>query len=196
MNEYKEQLSALIDGALSDDEVRRLQPSVEAAKFSTASRYQMIAESMRGTDDDASMTMIDISDQVRVAILQEAALDVKTSSVAASSTNAGWPVFSWLRSAGGIAVAASVAAVLVLVVTTTGVQSPTSGPVVASEDANQAGQVVATLPAMSQRVVIPVNDDVRPNLNSYINAHSEFAAQDTAQGRMPYARAVTYETRN
>jgi negative regulator of sigma E activity len=196
MNEYKEQLSALIDGALSDDEVRRLQPSVEAAEFSTASRYQLIAESMRGTDDDASMTMIDISDQVRVAILQEAALDVNTSSVA-SPASSGWPVFSWLRSAGGIAVAASVAAVLVLVVTTTGVQSPTSGPVVASEDAaNQAGQVVATLPAMSQRVVIPVNDDVRPNLNSYINAHSEFAAQDTAQGRMPYARAVTYETRN
>jgi negative regulator of sigma E activity len=195
MNEYKEQLSALIDGALSDDEVRRLQPSVEAAEFSTASRYQLIAESMRGTDDDASMTMIDISDQVRVAILQEAALNANTSSVA-SSASSGWPVFSWLRSAGGIAVAASVAAVLVLVVTTTGVQSPTSGPVVASEDANQAGQVVATLPAMSQRVVIPVNDDVRPNLNSYINAHSEFAAQDTAQGRMPYARAVTYETRN
>ena len=192
MNEYKEQLSALIDGALSDDEVRRLQPSVEAAKFSTASRYQMIAESMRGTDTDASM--IDISDQVRVAILQEAALDVKTSSVASSASTA-WPAFSWLRSAGGIAVAASVAVVLVLVVTITGVQSPTSGPVVASEDANQSGQVLATLPAMSQRVVVPVND-VRPNLNSYLNAHSEFAAQDTAQGRMPYARAVTYETRN
>ncbi len=195
MNEYNEQLSALIDGALSDDEARRLQPSVEAATFSTASRYQLIAEAMRGTDADASMTMIDISNQVRVAILQEAALNEQISSVA-SSAGTGWPVFSWLRSAGGIAVAASVAAVLVLVVTTTGVQSPSSGPVVASEDANQPGQVLATLPAMTQPVVVPVNDDVRPNLNSYINAHSEFAAQDTAQGRMPYARAVTYETRN
>jgi sigma-E factor negative regulatory protein RseA len=193
MNEYKEQLSALIDGALSDDEIHRLQPSVEAAELSTSSRYQLIAESMRGTDTDASL--IDISDQVRVAILQEPALDVKTTT-AASSTSAGWPVFAWLRSAGGIAVAASVAVVLVLVVTITGVQSPTSGPVVASENANQSGQVLATLPATSQRVVIPVNDDVRPNLNSYLNAHSEFAAQDTAQGRMPYARAVTYETRN
>ena len=195
MNEYNEQLSALIDGALSDDEARRLQPSVEAATFSTASRYQLIAEAMRGTDADASMTMIDISDQVRVAILQEAALNEQISSVA-SSAGTGWPVLSWLRSAGGIAVAASVAAVLVLVVTTTGVQSPSSGPVVASEDASQPGQVLATLPAMTQPVVVPVNDDVRPNLNSYINAHSEFAAQDTAQGRMPYARAVTYETRN
>jgi negative regulator of sigma E activity len=193
MNEYKEQLSALIDGELSGDEVSRLQPSVEAAQFSTASRYQLIAESMRGTGSDASM--IDISNQVRVAILQEAALDVKTSSVA-SSASTGWPVFSWLRSAGGIAVAASVAVVLVLVVTITGVQSPTSGPVVASENINQPNQQLASMPAMSQRVVIPVNDDVRPNLNSYLNAHSEFAAQDTAQGRMPYARAVTYETRN
>jgi hypothetical protein len=47
-----------------------------------------------------------------------------------------------------------------------------------------------------QQMVLPVNNDVRPNLNSYLKAHSEFAAQDTAQGRMPYARAVTYESRN
>jgi hypothetical protein len=68
--------------------------------------------------------------------------------------------------------------------------------VVASENVNQPNQQIASMPAIAQHVVIPVNDDVRPNLNSYLNAHSEFAAQDTAQGRMPYARAVTYETRN
>jgi hypothetical protein len=34
------------------------------------------------------------------------------------------------------------------------------------------------------------------NLNSYVNEHSEYAAQDTMQGMMPYARAVSYGSEN
>lgn len=195
MNEYRQQLSAMIDGELNDDEIRRLQPELEAAKFSTTSRYQMIADAMRGVHDDSSM--IDISDQVRVAILQEETLKLETSH-AGASVAASRPAFWWWRPAGGVAIAASVALALVAVVTINGVQSPGSSPVVASAGSTvqPSQQILANMPAMSQRVVIPVNDEVRPDLNSYLNAHSEFAAQDTAQGRMPYARAVTYETSN
>ena len=32
------------------------------------------------------------------------------------------------------------------------------------------------------------------NLDAYLAEHAEFAAQDTLQGRMPYARAVSYES--
>ena len=40
-----------------------------------------------------------------------------------------------------------------------------------------------------------VNSQVRPrvNLETYLAEHAEFAAQDTMQGRIPYARAVSYE---
>ena len=34
------------------------------------------------------------------------------------------------------------------------------------------------------------------NLNSYVRQHSEFAAQDTIQGMMPYARSVSYGSEN
>ena len=34
------------------------------------------------------------------------------------------------------------------------------------------------------------------NLNNYVNEHSEYAAQDTMQGMMPYARAVSYGSDN
>lgn len=200
MSEYKQQLSALLDGELSDEEIRRLQPSVEAAEFSTTSRYQLIAEAMRGSD----ASMIDISNQVRVAILQEATLELHTSTessatvsqVAASTANAGWFGISWLRPAGGLAVAASVALVLVLAVSINDVQSPDSASLVAQQGlAPQPIQQPAPA-VLAQQVVLPVNKVARPNLNSYLKAHSEFAAQDTAQGRMPYARAVTYESRN
>ena len=188
MNEYKQQLSALLDGELSGDEIRRLQPSVEAEKYSTTSRYQMIAAAMRGDD----VSLIDVGHQVRVAILQEAKLE-KTHT--ASAAKAGWFGLSWLHPAGGMAVAASVALVLVLAVSITG-ESPDNNSLVASQNPGQYNQVIATPVMAQQQVVLPVNNDVRPNLNSYLKAHSEFAAQDTAQGRMPYARAVTYESRN
>jgi len=192
MSEHKQQLSALLDGELSYDEIRRLQPDVEAAKFSTTSRYQMIADAIRGGD----VGMIDISQQVRVAILQEAKLESNTP--ARNAVKAGWPGFSWLHPAGGMAVAASVALVLVLAVSITG-ESPEPGDQLASQNPGQYNRLVTT-PVMAQQVVLPVGNDVRPdmrpNLNSYLKAHSEFAAQDTALGRMPYARAVTYESRN
>ena len=40
-----------------------------------------------------------------------------------------------------------------------------------------------------------VNSQIRPrvNLETYLAEHAEFAAQDTMQGRIPYARAVSYE---
>jgi hypothetical protein len=75
-------------------------------------------------------------------------------------------------------------------------ESPDNNSLVASQNPGQYNQVIATPVMAQQQVVLPVNNDVRPNLNSYLKAHSEFAAQDTAQGRMPYARAVTYESRN
>jgi hypothetical protein len=48
--------------------------------------------------------------------------------------------------------------------------------------------VSSTAPAYSQpKLAVPA-----VNLNTYVRQHSEFAAQDTIQGMMPYARSVTY----
>ena len=95
---------------------------------------------------------------------------------------------SWLKPAGGLAVAATVA--MIMVVTLTDQQSETGEAVVA----DMGQQPLPTTPVSS-----PVGGFGEPelalpavNLNSYVNEHSEYAAQDTMHGMMPYARAVSY----
>jgi negative regulator of sigma E activity len=190
MSDYKQQISACLDGELSDEEIQRLWPDVEAADYSTACRYQMIAAAMRGHVDETDM--IDVSNSVRVALLQEAALTAQKSRAPAKT---GWLGASWWRHAGGMGIAASVALVMVMVATD--VQSPGTDSAVASLSGTQnpiPASSVMQQPVLAAR---PLDSNIRPvaNLNTYLNEHSEFAAQDTMQGRMPYVRAVSYESR-
>ncbi len=182
MSEYKQHISALLDGELSGEEIRRLEPDLEATEFSTTSRYQMISSTLRGE----AVEMIDISDQVRVAILQEAS--PAPSAPQAASRSPGWFGVSWFRPVAGLAMAALVA--VVMVVSLSDQQPPNATAVVAEQSpAILSPQILA---------VRPVSNEIQPsaNLDSYLKAHSEFAAQDAVQSRMPYARAVTYESRN
>lgn len=184
MSEYKQQISAFLDGELGDAEIRRLQPDLEAAEFSTASRYQMISSALR----DEAAEMIDISDQVRVAILQEANPVLAAPQINRTQQTSGWFGISWFRPAAGMAMAALVAVVMVVSLSD---QQPPNATAVVAEQApmSLSPQILAAQ---------PVSNEIRPaaNLDSYLKAHSEFAAQDTMQSRMPYARAVTYESRN
>lgn len=191
MNEYKEQLSAYLDGELDDGEIHRLQPDVEAAEFSTSCRYQMIAAAMRGELDESDM--LDVSQRVRVAILQEKSYTKHVSPE--SSAKTGWFGAAWWRPVGGMAIAASVA--LVMVMAATDVQSPGTDTVVATQSGAQQNDLRVTPVAQPMLAARPFADNVRPvaNLNTYLSEHSEFAAQDTMQGRLPFVRAVSYESR-
>ncbi len=192
MTEDKEKISAWLDDAIDYNELDSLRVDQEKQNFSTAARYQMIGEALRGRLSDASM--IDISARVREAIDQEP-LPVSAHSPVPASQPERKPLFdfgAWLRPAGGLAVAATVA--MVMVVTLTDQQTAPDSAVVA----NVGQQPVQSLPVSNNAPAYTRPNLAIPavNLNSYVTQHSEFAAQDTLQGIMPYARSVSYGLEN
>lgn len=87
-----------------------------------------------------------------------------------------------------MAVAASVAVVMVVSVT----QQDSSGiaPVATNIESQPAVQLAVDDKTAVQTTV--GNKDA--DLNPYINQHLEFATQDALQGRLPYVRAVSFES--
>ncbi len=188
MSEDKEKISAWLDDAIQHNEVDTLEVDQDKQSFSTAARYQMMGDALRGHVSDASM--VDISARVSEAIKQEAR-PASVSRAARSIPRETKPLFdfgSWLRPVGGLAVAATVA--MVMVVTLTDQETATDNAVIA----NVGQQPVNTLPVSNNTPVYGRPGIAMPavNLNSYVTEHSEFAAQDTLQGMMPYARSVSY----
>jgi sigma-E factor negative regulatory protein RseA len=193
-----EKISAYIDDALNVDEIESLLGEAESAEqtdkhFSVATRYHMVGDALRGELSDASM--VDVSAQVREALHNESmdavesAKPVKRSAPSESRFSfAAW-LESFARPLTGMAVAASVA--VLMVVTVVQMESPQSGQQLASSPDNLPA---ATLVANKQ----PVNDSSSKEqqaaeFDTYLTEHAEFAAQDTLQGRIPYVRAVSYE---
>jgi negative regulator of sigma E activity len=192
MNEDKEKISAWLDDSIEYNEVGSLETEQENRAFATATRYQMIGDAIRGRVTEASM--IDISTNVREVIRREPEFE----SAARPESHSRRPVRqktkplfdfgSWLRPVGGLAVAATVA--MVMVITLTDQQTATNS----AQVANFGQQPVQALPVNNMAPVYTRQSIARPavNLNSYVTEHSEFAAQDTIQGMMPYARSVSY----
>ena len=192
MNEDKEKISAWLDDAIEYNEVVSLETEQEKRAFATATRYQMIGDAIRGRVTEVSMT--DISASVREAISREPEL-APVARTARPTRREAKPLFdfgSWLRPVGGLAVAATVA--MVMVVTLTDQQTTTDS----AQVANVGQQPVQALPVNNTVPVYTRQGVAMPavNLNSYVTEHSEYAAQDTIQGMMPYARSVSYGSEN
>jgi len=188
MNEDKEKISAWLDNATEYNEVDSLDTEQGKQAFTTATRYQMIGDAIRGRVTEASM--IDISASVREAVSSEPEF-VPVTRPARTNKREAKPLFdfgSWLRPVGGLAVAATVA--MVMVVTLTEKQTETDTAVVA----NVGQQPLQALPVNNAAPVYASPGVAMPavNLNTYVTEHSEYAAQDTIQGMMPYARSVSY----
>ena len=188
MRDDKENISAWLDDAIESHEVDSLQAEHAEGLYSTAARYNMIGDAIRGRVVDTSM--IDISASVREAISREPELAPVVTPIrrSKSATKTHFGLGSWLKPAGGLAVAATVA--MIMVVTLTDQQSETGEAVVA----DMGQQPLPTTPVSSPVAGFGQPELALPavNLNSYVNEHSEYAAQDTMQGMMPYARAVSY----
>ena len=186
--EDKERYSAWLDDEAEHDEVHSIAAEQNNAHFCTASRYQMIGDAMRGKVTDASMT--DISASVRAAISQEPELAPAQSKPVRAPQRETRPLFgglgAWLRPVGGLAVAATVA--MVMVVTLTEQPIDTSG----TTASNVGQQPVISIPVSNPGTYNARIAQPAVNLNNYLRQHSEHAAQDTVQGLMPYARAVSY----
>ena len=188
MNEDKEKISAWLDDAIELDEVDSLQAAHGTEAYSTAARYHMIGDAIRGSVADASM--IDISATVSEAINREPELAPRAEPARAArrTEKASIGLGSWFRPVGGLAVAATVAMVMVFTLTD---QPTDSGNAVVADVGQQPVQAMPVNNAMP-RYAGPELALPAVNLNSYVTEHSEYAAQDTMQGMMPYARAVSY----
>ena len=184
-----EKISAYIDDALNVEEIESLigvNESVERSEehFSVAARYHMVGDALRGELSDASM--VDVSAQIHLALRNESfdkiesAKPVKKSSL--FETLSVW-LESFARPLAGMAVAASVA--VLMVVTVVQIESP--------EGIQQLAASPAALPSATPDMPVVNQVQQMAEFDSYLTEHAEFAAQDTLQGRIPYVRAVSYE---
>jgi len=223
MNERNEKLSAFIDDALHSDELMSFSLSAEADDAKIIQRYQMVGDTLRGELSESSF--IDVSAAVREALAEENIADQiaagqysppDTTPAAQAGTGLLSGMFgSWLRPVGGLAVAATVAVVMVSTLSqpesdvdgTNPFTSPVAdngttgnGSLPGADLADQA-IVKATdvptdvLPSAVQGVrSLPVSSRTSSpaGLNPYINQHLDHAPRNAVQGRLPYARSAIY----
>ena len=205
MSKRKEKISAFLDNDMHSDELMSFSLSSEAQDAKLVQRYQIIGDAMRGEMSDSSF--VDVSHAVREALSDEnignetlthtAAAAKQTGSTAISTATSGWRLSDWFRPAAGMAVAASVAVVMVFSVTG---QEPTgSAPVVANApvttEAQPALQLAIETKVTTEVVAESATGDAPQVDQALVNRHLEFATQDTLQGRLPYVRAVSFESK-
>ncbi|MFK7733443.1 MAG: sigma-E factor negative regulatory protein [Pseudomonadales bacterium] len=186
--QLRESLSALMDNEATDLEVRQIlkQASSSNQVNEQIRRYTAAQAAMH---DDAAWTGIDISGHVAAAIDEEAA-------------GGGW---NWLKPAGGFAVAASVAAVVVFA--TQGlngigvddspaqiaqVAPPTSSPLPAVTNRQNARTVASTKYASDETDRAASQALLQQRLSQYMQIHAKHASMNGAQGSLPLARVANY----
>jgi sigma-E factor negative regulatory protein RseA len=207
MNKRKEKISAFLDNDMHRDELMSFSLSAEPDDAKTAQRYQMMGDALRGEISDSSF--IDVSHAVSDALANENIGDEisAATSAALSEPLPGKPglfnVSAWFRPVAGMAVAASVA--VVMVVTFSGQEAGTLAPVatnIGSQPGSQLeAQPVVRLAVENKTITDKTIDSKATGNNStdinqrMLNQHLEFATQDALQGRLPYVRAVSFESK-
>jgi sigma-E factor negative regulatory protein RseA len=185
----KEKISAFLDGDMHRDELMSFSLSAEADDAKLAQRYQMMGDAMRGELSDSSF--IDVSHAVREALADEHIIadSPATKSATPADNKAGWfDLSSWFKPVAGMAVAASVA--VVMVVTLSKQEAGIHTPIAKNIQQPSTVQLAVEEKQINKNLV-----DVKDaELNQQrVKQHLEYATQDTLQGRLPYVRAVSYE---
>jgi negative regulator of sigma E activity len=204
-NKRKERISAFLDNDMHRDELMSFSLSAEPEDAEIAQRYQLMGEALRGELSESSF--VDVSHAVREALANEnIAAENKSQQTpvkSASSSVKSRPLDSlardlsaWFRPVAGMAVAVTVAVVMVM--TLSEQQGSSYTPMAANEE-GQPSAVQANTVAIGNN--LPGSDQQNKDIDEkmmgidpYINQHLEYATQDALQGRLPYVRAVSYET--
>jgi sigma-E factor negative regulatory protein RseA len=196
-----EQISALLDDALDVRELHEFMqdlkrdPLEDAAR---AKRYRLVGEAMRGEMNQASF--MDISTAVHRAIDQEPMM----ADLAVVRKPGAFNFSAWLRPLSGIAIAASVAVVTVVLFRTVETGAIDNTASLAAQQATISQSVnVASITPINPAIAVNVRAastlDSRAaqlrnqQLRQYIMNHSGYAGQTTMQGMIPYARAVGFD---
>ena len=194
-----ENISALVDGELGDEETRFLRRRLDndPAARAQLSRYHAMSAALRGEYVTGAETM---ADRVRDALAEAPAHRPEEAPIARGEGR----VATWLQPLAGLAIAASVALGVVtvwpLVTETPGTDEPTatagdvitlqSSPAVGSVEQVAAGNSATragdeTLPPAAR-----LTSEQRRRLNAYFVNHSEHAATGQLGGTLKYARIV------
>ncbi len=172
-DEIREQLSALADDELNELErpllLGRLQR--DTALRECLGRYQLIGEVMRGAGASAGMG---IARRVQHALADDAPAAVSQA-----------PTQNWWKPLAGLAVAASVALVAVLAVTSGRQGGGAGAPMIAITD------TAPPVTQVSEQRWDRIEPQVEKRLSGYLVNHSEYAASRGVLGVMPYARVVS-----
>ncbi len=190
----EEQLSALLDSELSDQQLESFMQDLKRDPISdaeSAQRYHLMGDAIRDELDQSSF--MDISAAVHRAIEQEPAYsELAEPAKKQTAFSLSQLLSGWFKPLTGMAVAASVA--MVTLVTFNTLQNDSSvqpaqlvqsAPVVpVSSEIARNVQVASTLNASEK------TPEQQQQLNQYMLRHSGYASQSTMQGMMPYVRAA------
>lgn len=203
LDRSSEELSALMDGEVSELELRRVLNSIEQdqALCRKWSRYQLASAVLRrqAGAKASSWLDVDLSARVQQAIAQEPEISVPVrekhsaaaflskpfANVAVAASVSAAVILGWQNFAGGPAVqtAPTVAASTVSMTPTT---VAGNSPLMAVSQTN--GPLTSQV---MQPEMIRYNPELDDQLNYYLLSHSGNAALNTASGVTPYARVVT-----
>jgi sigma-E factor negative regulatory protein RseA len=186
-DEIREQLSALVDDELSDVERPLLLGRLErdAEMRDCLGRYQLIGQVMRGGTGQTET--LGVADRVQQALADDAPVSMPSAGV----TNQ----LVWWKPLAGLAVAASVALVAVLTVTSVRETTTESVPALANvQPTANPGSTVTRVTDIGGEQWDRLDPKIDKRLSGYLVNHNEYAASRGVQGVMPYVRIVGYDT--
>lgn len=184
----KESLSALLDGETNDLELRRILASEDQQLRDHWAALNCAQQLRQG--GTLPFANLDISQRVMTEIAGESLATTKDTNV-------------WWQALSGVAVAASVAAVVVFGTMGTDMLGTSSDMTVATANpgagrvypAQAAQNGVGGVPVHAQTQTAPVaqssiEDEAQRRFEMYLRRHTDRAAQNSGQGVMTYSRVV------
>jgi len=182
-----QQVSALIDGELSPDELRRVTGLLNAQPElrETTTRYRMIGDVMRSRENLAPLS--DLAERISLGIAEEPAI-LMPRPIESNPLNKSRRIGG--RSAASVALAASVAVVALL-----------AAPQFRLTSDSASEPQVASVPPVREGLRLTgtrwdlQHPAVESKLNSYLVEHNEFAPAQRMQGLLPYVTVVGYDAR-
>lgn len=188
-DDINEQISSLLDNELSQKEIRHTLDLLQEdeALRNKWDRYNLIGDAMRG--EAVRFSAVSIADRVQ-ARLEHESVDFSNVQALPATRLRRFPA-RWYKSAGGAALAASVAVVTVLSFPQFTNMSPEPGSEVIAESV--APDPAPYLVQSSTRWKNLSEPKVESKLNSFLIDHNEFAAPGGI-GVIPYANFVSYDS--
>jgi sigma-E factor negative regulatory protein RseA len=170
----KEQLSACLDGELSEGELDLLlkQVSRDPQLRTSLGRYALIGETLRAKGPIAAPA--DFSKRIAAAIAAEPAAAIEQPAIASPARKVNPAAVRWLRPAAGVAVAAGVAALAIFTLQEPQPAQPTTYVADAASTASPSSTDAASY-------IVPASTDSSAfvpaaRLTNYVVAHSEYSS--------------------